>query len=401
MKILLINQAFYPDPAATGMQLAELAFALAAEGHDITVLTARRGYTPPNLLLPAEEKINGVRVVRTWPYHFGKENRMLRMAEALLVNLAFAVKIMTLGRFDRVLAMTSPPLVAWFAAFYSAIRKIPFVYWVMDINPDEAIQAGWIKAGSWQAGLLNSALRFVLARSRKVIVLDEFMKENLTQKGADPEKIEVLPPLAPGHKRLPAAAKENLFRSKQKWENKFVVMYAGNHSVCHPLDTILEAALILKDDPDVVFAFIGGGVRTAEVETFKKQHQLDLIVILPYQPEKDIAAVLSAADLHAVTMGPEYVGIVHPSKIYGILKAGRSFVYVGSKDSAIGKIVSTHAIGYQINHGDAVRLVEIVNELRASAPEKMEALREKIRSVGEQHFSGKETQKKLIEKVTS
>ena len=108
------------------MQLAELAFALAAKGHDVTVLTARRGYTPPNPLLPAEEKINGVRVIRTWPYHFRKENRMLRMAEALLVNLAFAVKIMALGRFDRILAMTSPPFVAWFSALYAAIRKIPF-----------------------------------------------------------------------------------------------------------------------------------------------------------------------------------------------------------------------------------------------------------------------------------
>src|SRR4029079_11338516 len=103
---------------------------------------------------------------------------------------------------------------------------------------------------------------------------------------------------------------------------KFVVMYAGNHSPCHPLDCLLEAAEKLSSRADIAFGFVGGGSEQRKVEEFARTRQLENILCLPYQPQEELSAVLSAADLHVVAMGEAFPGIVHPCKVYNILTIG-------------------------------------------------------------------------------
>ena len=119
------------------------------------------------------------------------------------------------------------------------------------------------------------------------------------------------------------------FRKRHGLEGKYVVMYSGNHSPCHPLDTLLEAAQQLRKTSHIAFCFVGGGSEFARVVEFQKKHELENIHCIPYQPLTGIAASLSAADLHEVVMGDAFVGIVHPSKVYNIRRLGIPFLYVG------------------------------------------------------------------------
>src|SRR4029077_17850537 len=112
------------------------------------------------------------------------------------------------------------------------------------------------------------------------------------------------------------------FRSHNDLSEKFVVMYAGNHSPCHPLDTLLDAAKTLRARDDIVFCFVGGGSEFSKVEEFARASRLKNILCLPYQPQTELSGVLSAADLHVVIMGEGYQGLVHPCKIYNILTVG-------------------------------------------------------------------------------
>jgi len=180
---------------------------------------------------------------------------------------------------------------------------------------------------------------------------------------------------------------KNQFRKAQGWQDKFVVMYSGNHSLVHPLDTILDAAETLKDDPRFVFAFIGGGkgkeivdARISEwesgnvgkyeckdtpshIHTFSHSDSRASLVSLPYQPLDQIRFSLSAADLHIVSLGDNMSGIVHPCKIYGALSIGRPVLTLGPKESYLSDIIepatphsaegqSHSAAGWAIEHGD-------------------------------------------------
>ncbi|MEO0162118.1 MAG: glycosyltransferase, partial [candidate division WOR-3 bacterium] len=138
----------------------------------------------------------------------------------------------------------------------------------------------------------------------------------------------------------------------------------GNFSICHPIDTLLEAAKKLKNEQDIVFLFIGGGVRLPEIINFKEKYHLKNIIYLPYQKREQIKYSLSAADLHIVSMGNDYVGIVHPCKIYGILATGRPFVLLGPMKSHIGDIITQDNIGYQVEHGDVEGLISIIKKVK-------------------------------------
>ena len=382
MRILFINQTFHPDPAATGQQLADFSVDLAARGWDVTVLTGRRGYAAkPQTLFPAREVYRGVKIFRVWPFTFGRANRIARILDALFLNLSFGWRLMWLPRFDLIVAMTSPPLVGWIAMFFAKWCRSKFIYWMMDVNPDEAVEAGWIKEGSLGARFLGGILRLVLKGSNKVVVLDRFMKERITVKGAVTEKISVLPPWSHDEDIETIPHEKNPFRQKNLLDEKFVVMYSGNHSVCHPLDTLLGAARELREDKSLIFIFIGGGERVKDVLYFKQEHNLSNVLHFSYQERSKLKYSLSAADLHTVVMGDPFVGIVHPCKIYGILRVGRPFVYIGPRESTIGELISGEHVGYQVNHGDVDGLVRVIREIRdlgAAKKEEIQAAEKRI-----------------------
>src|SRR5438045_3370596 len=125
------------------------------------------------------------------------------------------------------------------------------------------------------------------------------------------------------------------FRQQHGLSDKFVVMYSGNHSRCHPLDTLLDAALALKTRSEVVFCFIGGGSEQTKVREFAARYELTHVKCLPYQPLRELSSSLSAADLHVVVMGEEFVGMVHPCKVYNIMSVGAPVLYIGPEPSHV------------------------------------------------------------------
>ena len=153
-----------------------------------------------------------------------------------------ALRLWMLPRFDVVVAMTSPPLLSFLSSLVVPSRARNLVIWSMDLNPDEAIAAGWLREKSLTACLLSRMLSHSLKRAAVVVALDRFMKDRIEAKGIETEKIRVVPPWAhDDHVGFDSVGREE-FRKLHGLSNKFVVMYSGNHSPCHPLDTLLEAA---------------------------------------------------------------------------------------------------------------------------------------------------------------
>ena len=237
MNVLILNQAFRPDVVSTAQHASDLAVSLTQAGHEVTVLCNSRGYDDPNLRFPKQETWNGVRIIRLRSTGFGKRAKWRRAADFGTFMAACILRLWSLPRFDLVIAMTSPPLISFIASLAVPRKARSLVFWSMDLNPDEAIAAGWLRETSPIARLLSYMLLHSLKRANRIIALDRFMKERIVAKGIDPHEILVVPPWShDDYVRFDHEGREE-FRAEHQLSEKFVVMYSGNHSPCHPLET--------------------------------------------------------------------------------------------------------------------------------------------------------------------
>ena len=362
MKILILNQAFYPDVVSTAQHASDLARALTQVGHEVTVVCSSRGYDDPGVRFPKQEVWNAVNIIRVRSTGFGKASKWRRATDFSTFMASCGLRLWLLPRFDVVVAMTSPPVISFLSSLAVPSRASNLVFWSMDLNPDEAIAAGWLREKSLTARLLSRMLLYSLKRAAVVVALDRFMKDRIQAKGIPAEKVLVVPPWSHDDRvRFDPAGREE-FRAIYKLSRRFVVMYSGNHSPCHPLETLLQAAERLAENEDVAFCFVGGGSEFGKVKERARNRGLRNVLCLPYQPIEKLSGSLSAADLHVVVMGDQYVGIVHPCKIYNVLAVKKPFLYIGPTESHVTDIIRQSS-AYVSSHGDVEGVV--ANILRA------------------------------------
>ena len=374
---------------ATAQYLTDLATELSARGHDVTVIASDRGYDDPSLRFSRRETWQNIRIIRIPSLSLGKSSRWQRALNFASFMIVCALRLLAMRRFDVVVALTSPPLISFLGALFVRLKGGKFCFWVMDLNPDEAIAAGWLDARSIVARVLKRMLRYSLKHAEQTIVLDRFMKERVIAKGTVPERVAIIPPGSIDDAVKFSLAGREAFRREHGLTDRFVVMYAGNHSPCHPLDTLLDAALRLKKREDVAFCFVGGGSEHSKVKQFALRHELRNLKCLPYQPLSELSNSLSAADLHVVVMGEEFVGIVHPSKIYNIMAVGAPVLYVGPEASHVTDIAMQNGGRFFLHrHGDADGVVASVVALSEELP--------KLREPGDRNFLKQEFSKQIV-----
>jgi len=402
MNFLLLNQTFYPDVASTAQHLTDLAVHLAERGHRVTVLTSRRAYDTPTRRFPSSETWRGIRVLRLAATGLGKSARWRRAADFATFLVSCCLRGMMLPRPDVIVALTSPPLISSVGAWLARRHRCRFAYWVMDLNPDEALAAGWLRPDSIAAKLLTKLSRWSLRSASCVIALDRFMRDRLVAQGVDADRITVIPPWSHDDHVWFDAVGRKRFRQEHGLEDRFVVMYSGNHSPCHPLDTLLAAAQRLSGDSRIRFCFVGGGSEFSKIQRIAAGQESNAngplgpmayeslptsnLVCLPYQPLDQLAGSLSAADLHVVVMGEPFVGIVHPCKIYNILRIGVPVLYIGPQPSHVTEILATlngDARAARVSHGEVERVVQAIQQMasnagRRAAPSGQEFLKETL-----------------------
>ena len=165
----------------------------------------------------------------------------------------------------------------------------------------------------------------------------------------------------------PVSASENRLRREWGLENRFVVGYSGNLGRSHEYATVLDAASRLRDEPRIVFLFIGGGSRLDELARRVRETGLAAqFRFLPYQERVRLKFSLGVPDLHWLSLKPELEGLIVPSKFYGIAAAGRPVIAVTASDGEIARLVRDHRCGVAIAPGDGAALAETLRHLAAN-----------------------------------
>jgi glycosyltransferase involved in cell wall biosynthesis len=362
MRLIILNQFFYPDHSATSQLMTDLGQSLVEKGLQVTALAGRGRYNGGESL-PRREIYGGVHIERAWATSFGKDSAVGRLIDYLSFYLGACWKLLTLPRHDIVMALTTPPLISLLALLVCRIRGMKLVALVQDIYPDVAVSLGTLKADGFLTRILDRFNRFTLRKADRVIVLGDCMREKILQKIGDKirPRLDVIHNWADGTKIRPLEEDApNRFVEAHHLLDKFVVLFSGNLGRVNDFSTVLDAARLLRERSDIHFLFIGDGAKAIEIKEFIRAHRLENINLLPYQPRDLLHLSLAAGHAHLVTLAEGLAGLSVPSKAYGILAAGRPIIFVGDSKSAVARFISENGCGAIVAVGESQRLAEII-----------------------------------------
>ena len=358
MRVVLLNQYYLPSEAPTGLLLADLGEALVAAGHEVTAICSERDYADPESRYPRIETRAGVRVRRVKSSGFGRGRRVGRMLDYLTFMVGALLTVAVQRSPDVIVVLTTPPMLAFPAWLLARLKSARLIFWVMDVYPDLAVELGVLGRGSPVTAVLRHLSRRVLKGADGVVALGEFMAAHVRRAGA--ATVETVHNWADGKAIRPRDVEGHPLREAWNWSDRFVVLYSGNLGLAHEFATILDAAEILRDRSEVVVAFVGSGAQAAWVEDEVRRRGLSNVEFRPWMPLTELGSSLTAGNVHLVTLRSELAGLLVPSKIYGILAAGRPTIYIGPRNSEIGEILSEGDCGVSIAPGDGRAVAEAV-----------------------------------------
>jgi glycosyltransferase involved in cell wall biosynthesis len=362
--LVFVNRYFDPDQSATSRMLTDLAQALAARGITIHVVCSRQLYDDPDALLPRDEIRSGVTVHRVATTRFGRSRLIGRAIDYLSFYVSAGMALMALLKSgDMLIAKTDPPLISIVAAVIARLKRASLVNWQQDVFPEVASHLG-ANPFPRPLDLILRRLRDWSMRAAKVnVVIGTRMFEYFQQRGIPVSRLCVIDNWADDETITPRSTETNALRERLGLTDRFVVCYSGNLGRAHEFDTLLAAADDLRLEEAIVFLMIGGGARMVPLQRAVEARALDNFLFLPYQPREDLEDSLAAADVHLVSLLPALEGFIMPSKLYGILAAGRPVIFIGDSDGDTARIIRNAECGITVPVGAGGDLAAVIRRL--------------------------------------
>jgi glycosyltransferase involved in cell wall biosynthesis len=346
-RLLVLNQYYWPGVEATAHLLSQLCEAL-ADDFEITVVT---GHLHGHDELPDEEERNGVRIVRVRSTAF-ERTQLHRRAANYVSYLGDSIATALRGpRPDLVLCMTDPPIVGDIGLVVARRFDVPLLVISQDVFPEIAVRLKRLE-NPLLVGALRGLVGLYLRRADRIVAIGETMKQRLEEKGAPAERIAVIPNWVDTTAVEPRPH-DNPWAVKNKLARRFVVMHSGNVGHAQDLDTLVRSATFLRDLDDVRIVVVGFGARYTEIVQLSERLELDesRIRFRPYQPRELLSDSLSAARLHFVGLAKGLSGFVVPSRLYGILSAGRPVIVGADPESETARLVNEVGCGIVLPPG--------------------------------------------------
>ncbi len=356
MKILCVNQFYWPDVAATGQLLQDLCEELSLKGHRVTVLAGLAGYSGASRLLRREAH-NGVAILRRGASGANRKSLAARVWGYLSFYGSAFLAMMAIQKPDIILVESTPPLIVAAGAMVSILRRIPLVHVVQDLYPEVAEELGAIRKDGLAAKAFRRLHRRALSRASKIIVLGRDMRDKVAASyGVDPARIEIVANWADIESLDSSIHEAEKLRREWGIEGKKVVMYSGNLGRVHLFEEVMAVAERWRARQDVVFLCIGSGPGWGFVAKEKERRKLDNVILKGYQDRRLLGASLACGDVHLITQKPETLGLVVPSKLYGVMAVGRPVVYVGPQESEVALTLKECQAGLVVAPGDVAGL---------------------------------------------
>ena len=359
-KLLVYAHYYHPDVASTGQILKELCEGMVDE-FDITVICAVPSYSGKiadeyTTDKYYHENIDGVKVVRVRVPAFTKDNKKSRIKNLVSYFFGAVGATWKTGKQDYIFTISQPPILGGVLGVIGKFFKGgKLIYNIQDFNPEQTLAVGYSK----NKLILNVAMvidKFSCRQADKVIVVGRDMQETLSNRFNNknvPCNVFInnwinekeIYPLPEDNEKVTA------FKKRYDLDNKTVIMYSGNIGLYYDLENLIKVVGRFKDRDDVVFSFVGDGSKKKDIEAYVNEQELKNVQFIPYQDKEDLIYSLNAGDVHWVVNAKGIKGVSVPSKLYGVMAAGKTVFGVLEEGSEARLIIEDCKCGVCIEPG--------------------------------------------------
>lgn len=369
-RLLVYAHYYYPDVASTGQILTELCEGM-KDTFDITVICVVPSYSGTidekyKTQRIYNEEINGIKVIRVRVPEFQKSNKVSRIKNLVAYFFNSLIATIKLEKHDYIFTISQPPILGGVLGVLGKwIKGGKLIYNIQDFNPEQTMAVGYSK----NKLLLNTVMmidKFSCKISDKVIVVGRDMQETLRNRFKNknvPKNTFInnwidedeIYPLRLNHPKIVE------FKEKYNLQDKFIIMYSGNIGLYYDLENIIKVIGKFNGREDVVFAFVGDGTVKKEIESYALENKLTNVKFIPYQDKADLVYSLNSADIHWVVNAKGIKGVSVPSKLYGVMAAGKPVLGVLDEGSEARLIVDECSCGVCTEPGNYDEIYNKIN----------------------------------------
>ncbi len=369
-RLWVISELYYPEETSTGYYLTKIAEGLAAS-FDVKALCGQPNYSKRGNFAPKKEIHKGVEIFRVWATTLDKNVIVYRLLNMLTLSFSIFIKaLFSFQKNERVLVVTTPPLLPFIAALASIARGANYVLLIHDNYPEILIAVGKTKKNSLLVKILDFFNRRLYKHASKIIVVGRDMEELVEKKirGFD-VPIECIPNWAELEGVKPSNRAENQLLKQFNLSEKLVFLYAGNMGHPNDLESIVKCSEKLRDNSEFHFIFLGGGVKKKWLEKKIEQKNLTNVTLLPPRPRSEQNIFLNACDVALVSLVKNMWGVSMPSRTYNILAVGKPILALTEANSEVARVIQEDDLGWIVSPNNPEKLFQTIMEISRKRPQ--------------------------------
>jgi glycosyltransferase involved in cell wall biosynthesis len=383
--VWIVSELYYPEQTSTGHILTRIAEGLASH-YPVRVLAGQPTYSARGIKAAWRERHNNVDIRRCYGTTWNKDRLPSRLMNLVTISGSlFLQMLLHVRRNDRVLTVTNPPSLPFLAMLACRWKGARCVLLIHDVYPEAAVVAGLLRPGSLIPRFLDRCVRWLYRSVDKIIVLGRDMQELVRSKIDAATPIDVITNWADLDSIHPMPRDENPLLKETGLTDKFVIQYAGNMGAVHDIETLVRAAVLLRNEPRIHFLMIGSGSKRAWLQSAIQKEQLTNITILPPRPRNESLIFLNACDAAISVFPPGMLGVSVPSRTYNILASGKPIVAVADPGSELALVIDEEQIGWVVKPRDAEGLAAAIRDA-ASSPATIDEMGRRARRAAEAKY---------------
>ena len=298
---------------------------------------------------------------------YNRRTKILRVFSWISYSLIAFGYMLKADKNTVIFLVSNPPFLGFFVLLVNLFKRTRYVVLVYDIHPDILISFGVINENSFFVKAWRSMNRRIWNRSIAVYTIGSVMAKNLTRQfdvnNTELGRVGIIPPWADTNKIKPIDKVDNPLISELSQEGKVTILYSGNMGISHDIDSILQAARILKDEKNISFLLIGEGEKWHDAVDFQKDNDLTNLQVLPFQPEEKLPYTMSLADIALVTLDDGAEGLMIPSKMFYYMAAGAAVIGICKGENDVSDIIQNSNCGINIEPNNPKELAVNIKEL--------------------------------------
>lgn len=383
--IQFLCQFFYPETVSSATLPFDTASYLAANGYKVGALCGYPKEYSTEKNVPIQECKDDVQIRRMKYIQLPRTSKLGRLVNYFSFTLKAWLNAGKLKHSRSVIVYSNPPVLPIVALRAKKKYGTKLVFVVYDVYPEIAYGSETIAPGSFLDKLMHRINEKLYRQADAVVALTDEMRQYLldNRKDLTPDRVYTIENWA--HEKKGEPLEEGTYEKFGFTKGQFIVGYFGNLGTCQDVQTILDTALALKDDPSVGFLIVGHGNKKDAVKAFIQEHDLKNLNVFDYLTGSDFSQAVALTNCSVVSLEPGLRGTCAPSKYYSCLLGGHPVVAVVEKDSYLAKELVEESVGYHVENGDAEAFVAAVRQMQAD-PEALAAMGRRATELYKQRY---------------